>query len=277
MKKNINKKMSIGIFDSGFGGLNIMQGIVRELPEYNFVYLGDTARVPYGNRSNEVIYEFTIQAVNFLFKKNCQLIIFACNTVSSYALRKIQREYLPKFYPDRRVLGVVIPTVEAVALETKNKRVGVVATNGTVVSNVFLREFSKIDPNIKIFQKACPLLVPIIEAGESNSEITRLVLEKYLIPLIKKKIDVLILGCTHYGILKRRIKEIVGEKIAVISEADIVAVKLKDYLSRHPEIEKKLGKNSKRSFYSTDLTRNFCILGSKFFGQKIQAQKAKLE
>ncbi len=275
MTKN-NERQAIGIFDSGFGGLNIMRGIVKVLPNYDFIYLGDTARIPYGTRSKEVIYEFTKQAVDFLFRKNCGLIIFACNTASSDALRRIQREYLPKHYPDKKVLGVIIPAAEVANMKTKNKKIGVIATEGTVWSGAFKRELQKIDPQIKVWQNSCPLLVPIIEAGEHNSKITDILLKQYLSPLLAKKIDTLILGCTHYGILKNKIKKEIGKLITIVSEADIVAQKLKNYLERHPEINKKLKKQKRRIFYSTDLTENFKILGTKFFGQKIEVQKAKL-
>lgn len=272
---NKNKKYkSIGIFDSGFGGLDIMRGIIKELPEYDFVYLGDTARVPYGNRSQDVIYEFTKQAVDFLFSNNCELVILACNTASSEALRKIQQEHLPKHSSNKRVLGVIIPAVEQAIMKTKNKRVGVMATEGTVKSGAFVRELLKSDSKIKVFQNACPLLVPIIESGEQNSEIADIMLKKYLKPLLDKNIDTLILGCTHYGILESKISRVVGKDISVISEVKIVAKKLKDYLSRHEEIERMLSKKGKRDFYSTDLTKKFDVLGSKFFGKKIQAKKA---
>jgi glutamate racemase len=276
MTEKITRKYSIGVFDSGFGGLQILKHIVKELPEYNYVYLGDTARVPYGSRSQEVILNFVTQAVEFLFKKNCQLVIFACNTASAKALCKIQREYLPKNYPDRKVLGVVVPAVEEAAKKSKNS-VGVIATSGSVASGVFVRELQKINKNLKIFQQACPLLVPIVEFGEEKSEITGIMLEKYLKPLLKNKIDTLILGCTHYGILEKKIRKIAGNKVNIIAEEKIIGKKLKKYLERHTEIESELNKNGKRSFYSTDITENFKILGSKFFGKQIKVQKAKLE
>lgn len=272
-----NRTKSIGIFDTGFGGLNIMRGIVKELPEYGYIYLGDTARVPYGTRSSEVVYEFTKQAVDFLFKKNCDLVILACNTVSGGALQRIQQEYIPKFYPNKKVLGVIIPTAEFAASKTKNKKVGVIATKMTVSLGAFVRELSEIDSEIKVFQNASPLLSLLVEAGEHNSKAMDIFIKKYLKPLINKKIDTLILGCTHYGILENKIKKIVGKNVAIISEANIVARKLKDYLKRHSEIETKLNKGGTRIFYSTDLTENFKILGSKFFGQKIEVQKAKLD
>jgi len=276
MSKN-NRKQAIGVFDSGFGGLNILHGIVKKLPEYDFLYLGDAARVPYGTRSPETVFGFAQQAVDFLFKKNCALIIFACNTASSDALRRIQKEYLPKFYPGEKVLGVLVPAAEFAALKTKNGRVGVMATPGTVSSGSFKREIIKINPKIKVFQNACPLLVPLVEAGEHNSKASDIFLKKYLAPLINKKIDTLILGCTHYGILEQKIKKITGQNIHIVSEASVVAIKLKNYLQRHPEIEKKLSKNGRQTFYSTDLTENFRILGSKFFGRKITVKKAVLD
>lgn len=271
------KKGSIGVFDSGFGGINILKSITKNLPNYNYVYLGDTARTPYGTRSTEIIYQFSIQAVDFLFKHNCELIVIACNTASSDALRRIQKEYLPTHYPNKKVIGVLVPTAETTALKTTNKRVGVIATEGTVNSGAFVREIIKLDPKIKVFQKACPLLVPIIEAGEQKSEMATLALQYYLAPLLKKKIDTLVLGCTHYGILESKIKKIVGPEIQIISEARLIPEKLTDYLAQHPEIEKKLGKQKIMTFYSTDLTKKFATLGSQFFGEKITAHKAILE
>lgn len=270
------KKKSIGIFDSGFGGLSVMRGIVKDLPEYNYVYLGDTARVPYGTRPKRAIYRFTKQAINFLVNKKCDLIILACNTISSDALRRIQQEHIPKSHPDKKVLGVLIPAAEEAAQKTKNGRIGIIATNQTVKSKAFVRELRKINPKIRVFQKACPLLVPIVEAGEQDAKSVDVVLEKYLRPLNEKKIDTLVLGCTHYGILESRIKKIIGKDVKIISESKILSGKLKNYLRRHPEIENKLGKNKKSIFYSTGLTDNFQILGSKFIGRKIKVEKAKL-
>lgn len=272
----MSRKKSIGIFDSGFGGLHIMRGIVKELPEYKFIYLGDTARVPYGTRSREIIYSFTEQAVNFLFDKDCGLIVLACNTASSDALHKIQREFVPRNHPGKKVLGVIIPASEVAFSNSKSKRIGVIATPGTVKSGAFERELIKIDPRVKIFQVACPLLVPLVEAGEEKSAITDMILKKYLQPLLDKKIDTLILGCTHYGILKSKIIKIIGTDIKIIDESSVVSKKLKDYLERHPEIEKNLRKDGSHSFYSTDLADNFQILGSKFFGKKIKVKKAEL-
>ena len=277
----------IGVFDSGFGGLTIFKELVKQLPEYDYIYLGDSARAPYGNRSQELIFKFTKQAVEYLFKPlhqifgsggkhGCQLIILACNTASAEALRKIQQEYLPLKYPKRRVLGVIRPTAEEAIKITKNNKIGVIGTEATISSRSYIREIQNLNPKIKIFQRACPLLVPIIEAGEHNQEGIDLILKKYLKPLIKKDIDTLILGCTHYPIIKDKIKKITGQ-IQLISQEEIIGPKLIDYLKRHPEIEKKLGKFKKRIFLTTDLTDKFQKLGSQFFGKKIFPKVIQLE
>lgn len=271
------KKFQIGVFDSGFGGLDIMKEIIKELPEYDYTYLGDTARTPYGTRSQETVYSFTEQAVEFLFKQGCYLVILACNTASALALRKIQKKYSSRYYPERRVLGVIIPVAESSVEITGNNRVGVIATEATVNSKAFVKELKKINPKIKVFQKSCPLLVPIIETGEQNPKILKIVLKGYLLPLVKKDIDSLILGCTHYGLLEKEIKAFLGNNIKVIAEGKIVANKLKNYLLRHSEIEKNLSKNSRARFFTTDLTGKFRILGSKFFGKQIMPKKIKLE
>lgn len=273
----MSKNKSIGVFDSGFGGLGTLRGIIKQLPEYNFVYLGDTARAPYGNRSKEIIYEFSVQAVDFLFANNCEIVIFACNTVSSDALRQIQKNHIPKYYPQKKVLGVIVPLAELAITKTKNEKIGVIGTERTIASKAFIREISKINSKIEIFQKACPLLVPIVEAGEQDAATTEIILEKYIRPLVKQGIDTLILGCTHYGLLENKIKKIIGNDIAIITDSEIVAKSLKKYLKEHPEIERKIGKNSQRIFHSTDLTDKFQILGSIFFGKKIEVIKAKLK
>ena len=266
----------IGVFDSGFGGLAVMRGIVKALPRYDYVYFGDNARAPYGTRSQEVIYKFTKEAVEFLFANGCELIIIACNTASSEALRRIQQELLPVKYPDKRVLGVLIPAVEEAVVKTKSKRVGVIATTGTVTSGAFGREFQKLDKKIKLFQKACPLLVPIVEEGEEKSDIAKLAVKNYLSYFKNKNIDTLILGCTHYGFLEKEISKNVGKGVNIISEGRVVPPKLKDYLSKHPEIDERLSKNSTIKFYSTDTSERFSKIGSRFFGKKINVEKVKI-
>ncbi|MDB5259879.1 MAG: Glutamate racemase [Candidatus Nomurabacteria bacterium] len=273
--KSGNKK--IGVFDSGFGGLDILKGITKENPYYEYIYLGDTARSPYGTRTQETIYTFTTQAIDFFFENDCALVILACNTASAEALKKIQEEYLPQKYPGKKVLGVLIPAIEEAIEKSKNKRIGIVATKSTVESGAFTREINKRDKSIKVFEQACPLLVPIVEAGEQNHPATKLIIEGYLKNLKKKEIDTLILGCTHYGLLENKIKKELGKGIRIISEARIVPKKLKEYLQNHPEIEKTLSKKKKAEFYSTDLSESFCRLGSIFFGEKIKAKKITLE
>ena len=273
MKKSAGK---IGVFDSGFGGIDILREIVKKLPQYEYLYLGDTARTPYGTRTKPTIYRFTEEAVGFLFKQGCELVIIACNTASSDALRQLQRTYVPKHYPTRRVLGVLIPAAEEAIRQTKNDRIGVIATEGTVNSGAFVREIHKLNPRVKVFQQASPLLVPLVEAGEHNSPVTTIMLTQYLKPLLNKKIDTLILGCTHYGILSRQIKKIVGENVKIVSEAEIIPRDLKLYLNRHPELSSRLSTNSHITFNTTDTTDKFTKLGSQFFKRKIKAKKITL-
>ncbi|MFH1822793.1 MAG: glutamate racemase [Patescibacteria group bacterium] len=272
----------IGIFDSGFGGLTILKELLRQLPDYNYIYLGDNARAPYGNKSDEVIYNYSRQAVDFLFKQGCELIIIACNTASAKALRKIQQEWLPKHYSQKRVLGVIIPVVEETAAlaakqATKNK-IGLIGTKATIKSKAYEKELKKFDNiNIKIFTKPTPLLVPLVEEGWIKRRETKMILRYYLRPLKKQKINYLILGCTHYPILVKQIKKIMGDQCQVIDSPKIVAKKLIDYLARHPEIEKKINKNRRRSYYTTDEPFNFKELASRFLGDKIdQVKKVEL-
>jgi glutamate racemase len=221
-------------------------------------------------------HEFVKQAVDFLFQNNCELIIFACNTASSETLSKIQQNYLPKYYPNKKVLGVLLPAVEEAVTKTKNQKNGVIGTERTVASQTFIKELKKLNLKVNVFQNSCPLLVPLVEEGEHNSKVTKLILEQYLKPLKAKNIDTLILGCTHYGILEKQIKKIMGPQINIISGAKIVPKKLKDYLMRHPELEQRLSQNKKIKFYTTDLTKKFTLLGSKFFGRSIHPLKITL-
>ncbi|MDD5750879.1 MAG: glutamate racemase [Candidatus Pacebacteria bacterium] len=276
MESPRNSGSVIGVFDSGFGGLNILKEIVHRLPRYDYLYLGDTARTPYGTRSQEVIYKFTEQAIDFLFQKGCELVILACNTASSEALRKIQQDHLREFYHDKKVLGVIIPAVEEAMERTKNNRLGVMATEGTVSSGAFVREIQKRRKEAMVFQAACPLLVPIVESGEDSPEIVLPVLRKYLAPLLEENIDTLILGCTHYGLLEEQIRSVAGEKVSLIAEGRVVAEKLADYLLRHPEVERKLSLAGGAEFFTTDLTDRFQTLGGKFFGRPISPRKAEL-
>jgi glutamate racemase len=273
----MKRTKAIGIFDSGFGGLSILKDIVKALPQYRYVYLGDTARAPYGSRSSKTIYGFSKQAVDFLFKKECDLIIFACNTASAEALRKIQQQYLPKKYSGKRVLGVIVPTLEAVAEMKGVRRIGVLGTEATVHSNTFPTELKKFAPTLKMFQQAAPLLVPMVESGQHASEAARLIVEGYLRPLLKKNLQAIVLGCTHYGHVGKLIQAIAGDKVRVVSEGPIVAKKLKEYLVRHPEIEKKLSRRGGRVFYSTGSGKRFNKLGRVFFGTRVVSRKGVMK
>src|SRR5512135_1010691 len=235
----------IGVFDSGFGGLVVLREFLQVLPQYDYLYLGDNARIPYGTRSDRVVQRFTEQAVDYLFRQGCQLIVLACHTASARALRKIQQVYLPQRYPDRRVLGVLIPTVEEALVRSRSKRIGVIATEGTVISQSFELELKKLDPEVEVVQQACPLLVPIIESGEQDWEGTTLILRRYLAPF-QNQVDTLILGCTHYSILKDKVKAILGDGHDLICSGQVTAAKLVDYLKRPPEMEARLGQGGTR-------------------------------
>lgn len=265
--------MKIGVFDSGLGGLFIMLSLARKLPRYDYVYLGDTQRVPYGNRSPEAVYKFLEEAVEYLFrKKNCGLIIVACNTASAEALRKIQWNYLPEHFPKRRVLGVIIPTVEEALWDNKAKIIGVLATEGTVNAGAYAREVKKLKSRVKVFQNAAPMLVPLIENGELGR--AEPFAREYLAPLMRQKVEKIILGCTHYPALKKMIKKISG--VPVVSQDEIIPKKLKNYLARHPEIDSRLSKNGKRELLVTDITPGYVRIARKWFGSKAGLRRISL-
>lgn len=266
----------IGIFDSGYGGLTIFKEILKKLPDYDYTYLGDNFRAPYGNRSQEVIYKFTHQAVEYLFKQGCELIILACNTASAEALRNLQQNYLLEKYPDRRILGVIRPMSEAVIRITKNKRIGVVGTRATIESETFTKELKKQNPQIEVSQKACPLLVPLIEEEWLKRPETKMILKKYLRPLKGYHIDTLILGCTHYSLLLDDFRRIMGKNIQVPNPGEIVAESLVDYLKRHPELEKSLSKNKKISYLTTDSPERFKEEALIFLGRDINVKKVDI-
>lgn len=263
----------IGVFDSGVGGLTVVKEIFRQLPEYQILYLGDTARTPYGNRSQDLIYQFTEQAIDCLFKAGCQLVIIACNTASAEALKRIQQEWLPLHYPDRKVLGVIRPVVEEAAKISRFGRIGVIGTRGTVGSNAYPRELTTLRPDAKIWQEACPLLVPLIEEGWQERPETMSILRNYLRPLKLKKIDTLILGCTHYPILYKKIQQAIGKRVQVLDSGKVVADKLVIYLKRHPEVEAKLTRGDHHKFLVTDLTFRFKQIAEKWLGRKIELEK----
>ncbi len=264
----------IGIFDSGFGGLTILKQLKKDLGKYDYIYLGDNARAPYGNKSQDSIYNHTIEGVDFLFKKGAELVILACNTASSKALKKIQREWLPQNYPNKRVLGVIVPVIEASLeknnIDPKKKKIGVIGTSVTINSKVFKKELNKINSNLEIYSQACPLLVPLIEEGWIKRKETRMILRYYLKNLKLKKINDLILACTHYPLLQKQIAQIMGKQVKILDTPKIISEKLADYLNRHGDIEKKISKNGELKFYTTDDPKKFRELGQKFWGEKIE-------
>lgn len=266
--KNNKQKNIIGVFDSGVGGLSVLKHLLSSLPNYNYIYLGDNARVPYGEKSPETIYEYSRQAMDFLFQEGCNLIIIACNTVSAQALRKLQQEYLVSKYPDRKILGVIRPLAEMAASSHKNT-IGIIGTKSTIASSAYSKEINQLNKKIKIEAQASPLLVPLIEEGWSNKPETKMILKKYLRPLKIKSIDMLILACTHYPFLIKDIQRICGKKILVPNPGEIIAESLKDYLNKHQEL--KLTETNKASckFYSTDNTKLVQELAEKFLEQKI--------
>ena len=268
----------LGIFDSGLGGLTVYKAIKEKLPQFRILYYGDNARVPYGNRSAAVVYEFTKEAVNFLFRQGCQLIILACNTATAVALRRIQQEYLPQHYPDRRVLGVIRPVVEFVAVQSTRKKIGVIGTQATIASEAYIHELHKIDPNIEIFQQATPLLVPLIEDGRlHNHRVTTMILREYLRPLKKERIDTLILGCTHYPFLLREIQSIMGKQCQVLPAHTIVAESLENYLQRHADVALTLEKNAPDRFCLTDKNQRFEEITKKWLNGRVEFEILKTE
>lgn len=262
-------KNIIGVFDSGLGGLTVFKYFLKDLPNYNYIYLGDNARLPYGAKSPETIYNYTREAVEFLFKSGCNLIIIACNTASAQALRRLQQEYLPKHYPNRRILGVVIPLVEAIANNKKYKHVGVMGTKATINSNAYKHELQKINPTLQVEQQSAPLLVPLIEEGWMEKPETKMILKKYLRPLKTKQIEALILACTHYPFLYKETVKIMGKKIAVPHPGEIIAVSLKKYLARHGDLGLKEDRKPETKYYTTDDPKLFKELAEKFLEQKI--------
>jgi glutamate racemase len=260
----------IGVFDSGLGGLTVLKHFLKDLPQYDYIYLGDNARVPYGEKSRETIYEYVKEAVDFLFAQKCEIIILACNSASAEALRKIQQEYLPNKYPGKKVLGVIRPLAEKFATNKKFKKIGVIGTNATIASEAYLTEIKKINPKALVYQQATPLLVPLIENGCAHEAETKIILQKYLKNFQTKKIDALILGCTHYPFVQKEIKAIMGKTCAIPDTGAVVATSLKDYLSRHTELKIKKSKSPRRLFYTTDDPVKFKKLGEKFLGQEIK-------
>ena len=274
----MQKANPIGVFDSGYGGLTVLKEIISKLPEYDYIYLGDNARAPYGSRSFDTVYRYTLQCVQWFFSQGCSLVILACNTASAKALRTIQQTDLPRIDPAKRVLGVIRPTTEMIGNFSQTKSVGILATNGTVASDSYPVEIAKFFPEIKVYQQACPLWVPLIENNEHQGDGADFFVKKNLESIFRKgrDIDVILLGCTHYPLLNEKIQEYLPSGVKLISQGEIVADSLADYLQRHPEMETKCSKNGGRVFYTTDSTEDFDNHATIFFGEAVRSQHVDL-
>lgn len=270
----MNESSPIGVFDSGYGGLTILSEIRKKIPEYDFLYLGDNARAPYGSRSFEIVYEYTLEAVKFLFSRGCHLVILACNTASAKALRTIQQQDLAGIDPNKRVLGVIRPSTEEIGLLTKSKHVGVLATEGTVQSQSYILELQKFAPEIVVNQHACPLWVPLIETNKHFSEAGKNIISEDVFTLLAKdsKIDTIILGCTHYPLVQEYLKSVVSREIKIVSQGEIVARKLEQYLLNHPEIDKSCSRNSTVQYLTTEDSQVFDENAARFLGVDIHSE-----
>jgi glutamate racemase len=269
----------IGIFDSGYGGLTILEQIRNYLPKYDYLYLGDNARTPYGNRSFEVVYEFTLQAIQWLFRRGCRLVILACNTASAKALRTIQQKDLPVIAPERRVLGVIRPTIENIHKITGSLHVGILGTQGTIDSNSYSLEIGKLFPDIFVEGEACPMWVPLVENNEHDKPAADYFIKQHIVNILKKDnlIDTLILACTHYPLLEKQIRKYLPEGIRLVSQGQLVAESLEDYLYRHPEMASKCSENGTCRFYTTESEEKFTSMASLFLKGIIEAERVNLE
>jgi len=270
----------IGIFDSGIGGLTVFRSIAARLPDYDYMYFGDNSRAPYGSRSFKTIHQYTWECVQWLFNQGCPLVILACNTASAKALRTIQQHDLQYGYNEKRVLGVIRPTAEVIGNYTKTKEIGVLGTNGTVQSGSYMLEIEKFFPHINVYQQACPLWVPLIESGEYDKPGADYFVKMYLDQIMEQApgIDTLLLACTHYPLLQKKMKAYLPPQVQVVAQGDIVADSLADYLSRHPEITRHLTKNGNRQFFTTtDDTADFDRHASLFFSSPVQSSYIALK
>jgi glutamate racemase len=269
---------AIGVFDSGYGGLTVLKEIVKVLPQYNYLYLGDNARSPYGNRSFETVHQYTQQCVEWFFNQGCHLVILACNTASAKALRTIQQNFIATKHPKKRVLGVIRPTTETIGLYTQSNHIGVLATQGTVLSNSYPIEIEKFFPNITVHQQACPMWVPLIENNEHNEAGADYFVEKYLQALNSQhpNIDTLLLACTHYPLLQQKIEAYIPSSTKIISQGNIVASSLEDYLKRHTALERLCQKNSNLQFFTTDATDAFDEKATIFYGSTVKSKHVDL-
>jgi glutamate racemase len=268
----------IGVFDSGYGGLTVMRQLVNRLPQYDFLYLGDNARAPYGTRSFETVYRYTLQCVKWLLRQDCPLVILACNTASAKALRTIQQNDLPGIDPSVRVLGVIRPTSEVIGKHTANNSIGILATKGTVQSESYLIEIEKFFPGIKVQQEACPMWVPLVENNEHTGPGADFFIKKHIDSLLSrdKDIDTILLACTHYPLLKEKIEKLLPDGVKLLSQGEIVAESLQDYLERHPEMEGRISRGGSLSFYTTDSPEDFNTKASVFFGESVSARNVDL-
>ncbi len=274
----MSKFSPIGVFDSGYGGLTVLRQIVKSMPTYDYIYLGDNARAPYGTRSFDTVYEYTLQSVKWLFQKGCPLIILACNTASAKALRTIQQKFLPTIGNGQRVLGVIRPTAEIIGNYTKTNQVGILGTRGTVESMSYPIEVKKIFPKLKVFQHACPLWVSLVENNEHSSPGADYFIKKDVEALLadSPEIDTILLACTHYPLLEEKIRRYISDNVKLVSQGEIIASSLENYLFRHPEIEKKCSKNGQLQFYTTDSTLDFDKHSTIFFGKPVVSIHADL-
>jgi glutamate racemase len=268
----------IGVFDSGYGGLTVLKSIVEKLPSYDFIYLGDNARSPYGNRSFETVYQYTREAVQWFFSRGCPLVILACNTSSAKALRTIQQQDLVESGTRNRVLGVIRPTTEIAGLLSKTKKVGILATSGTVNSESYVLEINKFFPNIKVYQQACPLWVPLIENNEHLGPGADYFVRKYVDELLSQSsdMDTVLLACTHYPLLMHKLRQCFPKNIQLVAQGDIVAESLVKYLKNHPELDSRCTKNARISFYTTDACADFDLHGGYFYGQNVNSERVFL-
>ena len=270
-----SKPGPIAVFDSGYGGLTVLEHLVAKLPEYDFIYLGDNARTPYGTRSFDIVYQYTLQGVRHLFEMGAHLVILACNTASAKALRTIQQNDLPNIDPNRRVLGVIRPSVEVVSAYSKSKHIGVFGTPGTVQSNSYPLELLKIDPDLVVVQEACPMWVPLVENGEATSEGADYFVHKHVEALLGQDslIDLIVLGCTHYPVLLPKIKPLLPFGVNILNQGEVVANSLFDYLKRHPDMASNCSKGGAIRFFTTENPDKFEKMASLFFQGDIQVEK----
>lgn len=272
-------KGSIGVFDSGYGGLTVLKEIVKQLPEYSYLYLGDNARAPYGSRSFDTVHQYTLQCVQWFFNQGCSLVILACNTASAKALRTIQQKDLPSIAPSNRVLGVIRPTTEVIGSYTHTNKVGIVGTTGTITSGSYPIEIAKFYPHIQVFQEACPMWVPLIENNEYNNPGADYFVQHHLQNLLNQDadIDTLLLACTHYPLLMDKLRQFTPTHINIVSQGEIVAKSLAEYLNRHQEMEERCLKTGSLDFYTTDSTTDFNNKATIFWGSDVQSKHADIK